>query len=200
MVKLKFIEIILFSHLRDMNKPTLPSRKVPYKVFLDKDGSCLLEVKRQKYYLYEISPSGDENLLTTMDTGYSPARDEREEDYYLDYLNACALRKIDLLTTVFNYEEIILGINSLIQVIERKYSFRDFSMDQAYLIEDFKEVLNQLAIFTDDKEYYTRFQEMEKFFNTYFYDRASELNDEDKQVVITKLRHEAAFLLSLSVQ
>lgn len=183
-------------------KKTLPTRKVSHRVFLDTDhdGSCLLEVKRQNFFLYEINSQGEERLLGENLTPYAPAIDEREEDYYLDYLDGKALRKIDLLTTVFNYGEVIEGLQSLIYTIEKDYSFRDFSMEHAYLIEDFKDVLSQLASFTDDGEYFAHASEMEKFFNTYFYDRSFELSPEDKELVITKLKQEISFLNSLTLQ
>ena len=67
------------------------------------------------------------------------------------------------------------------------------------MIEDFKDIVQQLAAFTDDGEYYAKSNKLETFFSDYFYNRGTELTEEDKSFVITKLQQEINFLKSLSL-
>jgi hypothetical protein len=175
---------------------TLPSSKVNFKVFLEDDQTCILEVKRgDKFFIYEILESGEEKLLTT---SLGPYLSQVEPEYrYLDYLSMGSLNKIDLLTSTFSYKETIDDFWVLIHKISNRYSFEDFNVEEANLIEDYKAILGQLHVFTGDSEYSERLNKLTKFFDEYFYNRTSELSSTEKDLIISQIKQEISFLGSL---
>jgi hypothetical protein len=176
---------------------TLPSRKVLYKVFVEDENECILEVKRRDNFLiYEIASDGSSKLLTN---GPIPYHSSDEESYnYLDLLPLESLAKIDILTVSFDYYEVIADLNLIIRQIEEKYSFRDFGMNHANIFEDYKDALKQLAEFTSEDEYSERHTRMTAFFDEFFFERTKELNSAEKDYIINQLKKEVIFLHSLN--
>jgi hypothetical protein len=178
-----------------MDQKTLPSRKAPYKIYIEDNQECILEVKRKDhFFVYEVFKNGDHALLSS---GPPFQSSEVPEHYYMDYLTTDSLNKIDLLTTNFNYDKVIARLSLVIQALERDYSFRDFNMDQANAFEDYQEILGQLLAFTGDEEYKDRHSRVSQFLDQYFYDRRSELEPEEKNEIISRLKLELAYLVSL---
>jgi hypothetical protein len=178
---------------------TKPSTHSYFKVYIEDSDNSILEVKRgTKFYIYEIS--GNQEKLITI--GEEPYRSDEEPAWdYLDRLSSESIGLIDLLSANLDYKKTIDGLNEWIQKISKpSYSYLQFDMETANLIEDYKDILKQMTLFTGDEEYAQRKSKLESFFDNYFYNRGSVEGDitlEDKEVMLAQLKQEVAFLTLL---
>lgn len=164
---------------------TQASTKSRYKVYVQTDGSCYLEVFRENRMFYFINNKGQVELSERNKAFIS---DEKEEIYYLDYLDAKVLEKIDILTQNYNYEEIANKIESLIQSISNGMTYLEFDMGHAYILIDILEALKQMKEFTQESDYAKIAQESNVFFENYFYNRSTHYSEEDVLLIISTLK------------
>ena len=131
---------------------------------------------------------------------YTPENGKTAEDYYLDYLSSEDLRQIDILTQNFDYSELIESLSVVLKNIENDdYSYADFNMQMAYVFEDVKDSLCQLAEFLQDAKYNSLYKEYDVFFDTYFYTRNSVLRDNELVDIKTKFNKLIKFFKTLTV-
>lgn len=139
-----------------MTKPTSPSRRSSHDVYLEDDGSCILEVRRgDTYTLYSIDEKGNEELLTHGTSKYQGT----PEDYYLDYLTGDQLNKIDLLTTKYDYSKTIKELEDIILELGPDFNF---DMHHFYSLSDAEDALKQIHLFTGEESYLESAKNIEK--------------------------------------
>lgn len=176
---------------------TIPSTRSPYNVYLEEDGSCILEVIKGNKILYSIDIDGNVNLLG-LNMNY--LADKEPEIYYLDYLDSKILNKIDILTENYNYHSIINSFNFFINKINNNYSFKEFDMDMAYRFSDYQDSLKQMYELTQEKKYLNISEEFSSFTDLYFFNRNKELSNDDKIFIIEKLNEAILNLKMLITQ
>lgn len=183
---------------------TQASTKSPYRVILNsKDNDfCILEVKRNgKYLVYEIDELGNAEMIGDSDAPYQMGKEERDENYYLDYLPGVVLNKINILTENPDLDKIYNGLNEFKQKIsESDYDIRTFDMQQSYLLEDYNLWIGQMKEYTQDPEYQTKLSFLEKFFSEAFYERNKHLTEEEKENIIRVLDQELNWIQTHQIQ
>lgn len=168
---------------------TLPSRSMPYKIFLEENGGCVLSIDWQngKHSIYWLDENGEEIKSEQFkDDAYNPSNGQEEEYYYMDYLSGDTMRKIITLTTVYSCETIILAFDLYKGYFScEDVQYKDFDMQHANMLSDYLDYIKQLYLFTGDEVYNSKYKESDEFLDRYFFCSFSgfqrdEWNDEDK--------------------
>lgn len=168
-----------------MNQTTMPSKKSKYEVYIDNDICTLKVFRNNKILFYEINEAGEAKL---MGTNLNYLLEEEPQWNYIDYLSLAAIEKIEILSQNYDIEKIKNDFVLLLESIKKKaYSYKDFSMDHAYFFSDFLEALQQLYEFTEESSYLDKKSKYKTFFNQHFYDRQSELTENDVEEVSRNL-------------
>lgn len=177
---------------------TKPSTKSLHRVILNnKDRNfCILEVKRKdQYFIYELDKIGNATLVSNSSIFYTMGKDERDEIYFLDYLPASVLQKIDILTENPNLDKIFYKLLEFKQEIsEPDYDFASFNMEQAYLLEDYSQWVGQMREFTQDDEYAQKLIFLEKFFDDTFFNRSTHFSVNEQERIVKILEQEIAWI------
>ena len=183
-----------------MNNITKKSNKSYHNVYLY-DNHCILEVRRNGlYYIYEIENGNATLLIEESSVPYTPEVGKKAEDYYLDYLSCDNVQKINILTSNFDYSDLINSLIIIVKTIESNYyDYCDFNMQMAYVFEDVKDTLGQLAEFSQDSQYSVLYKEYESFFDIYFYNRKSALIDNEIITIKQKFNKLIKFLKTLTI-
>lgn len=177
-------------------------KKLNYAVYFDQ-GHAVLEIQRKEnlYSIYFVDEEGNGEFIQNQDAPYAPSNKLPADPYYIDRASGPALRTIDVLTTVMNYDEIIGKLKFLDSIVEEgKYKYTDFSMELSYIMIDLVDAIKQAALLTEEESYVKKADGAYAFFETHFFSRTSELSSEDFKEIKTFLNQQIKFLESLKDQ
>lgn len=157
-----------------MTSKTKESTNYPYRVLQDKQtNEWFLEISYNPNkipVIYKIDNFGQ----STLDQNVK-AEQLTENHSFEDHMDLSAIQQVFLLVQKPNIEELLFFFKALlkkIQSLEYHYdSSRDFSMEIAYKLEDFKSMLLQNSELIQDDEEAVKFAHFDKEIDNYFYDQ-----------------------------
>lgn len=173
-------------------------KRKEYKVFLDNED-IILEIKENELYsIYAIENNGEYQIITSQSINpYIPSPGIKEDPYYIDSMEGPAINTIMVLTSIFNYDELIGRLKYLETVITpEKYNYNNFSMEMAYILEDYLDLLKQLNIETNNY-YIDQLNYSKKVVNECFYEKRSDLTNNDFENINKFLNNSISFVKKL---
>jgi len=148
--------------------------KMSHRVFLEDDGSVVLEVQGRGFTVYSIKDYQIEEI------GNKPLTEgeDRSSDYF-DFVSGETIKSIELLTTVFDHKSLIEDLQTLKALaLSSTYSYVQFDMDHANTLVDLIDATRSLNIQTD--EFSDKIVEFENFTDKFFFNKDSNFTEEDK--------------------
>lgn len=159
-----------------MTSTTSPNNCYDYSVFYSKNvDSFYLQITynpEKSPVLYELNDKGESTFINSS-IDFTQLEDITHE--YQDRLSLAAIQQLFVLATRPNVDALIFYFTSLINKLKSpEYNYdssRDFSMEMAYKLEDFKNILLQNHQLSKDDDDLIRYDYFNKNIDTFFYDQ-----------------------------
>lgn len=174
-----------------MQSVTKESNNYPHRVLQNtKTNEWFLEItynQNKTPVVYKIDKFGVSTLAKNI------KMDELTENiYFEDYMEISAIQQVFLLVQKPNIEELLFYFKNLltkIQSLEYNYdSSKDFSMEIAYKLEDFKSMLLQNSELVQDDEEDIKYAHFDCEIDNYFYDQKKVNNLEIATFIVSMIK------------
>lgn len=154
-----------------------------YNVYTLDDNKCYLEIiKNEKSLWFLINKQGESEFI---EISQDSIKDKSPNYNFQDYLPLAVINKIFVLINKPNVSPIIYYFQELYKKVnsdQYQYNFTDFSMEMAYKIEDYKDVLSQNYELSKDQEDLNKLNEVVAEADELFYNKSEALPNDRENI------------------